>query len=266
MGGEVEAVQLHPVGNPRAGTMSVERAGEPTMAGDTVVYPWRLRLDDGDYVRRVLPVLAAASVPREGRQFVVTDILRLEANWPYQLIYAKTPLTTVAGSERRGHHRPQLVADLRLQLSGVGPEGWTVAPVARYRRPGAERRSSKVAIKPSADARPGSYEVAPPFHATGPSTEFVAVLPVTVLTRWRHYRVRSPGSRRPPNRARIRNASVRHLREAETITATIATLRDPLRGYAVAAAGAEHDVLEEGTILWMSRRGHARGRGVGIFT
>ena len=101
------------------------------MAGDTVVYPWRLRLDDGDYVRRVLPVVAAASVPREGRQFVVTDILRLEANWPYQLIYAKTPLTTVAGSERTAPITARNWSPfyMRLQISGYGPEGWTVAPV-----------------------------------------------------------------------------------------------------------------------------------------
>lgn len=258
MGGEVEAVQLHPVGNPRAGTMSVERAGEPTMAGDTVVYPWRLRLDDGDYVRRVLPVLAAASVPREGRQFVVTDILRLEANWPYQLIYAKTPLTTVAGSERTAAitARNWSPIDLQLQLSGAGPEGWTVAPVLPgIDVPALSDVQFEVAIMPSADARPGSYEVrVTANHATGPSTEFVAVLPVTVLDALAPL---LPGevAWEPPaaeNRARIRNASkfAIYAEAGETITATIANIRvtryvDTLSWRLL---GPSMDVLEEGTI------------------
>lgn len=258
MGGEAESVELHPVGDPAAGTMTVERAGESAVVGDTAVYPWRLRLDDGDYVRRVLPVVAAASVPREGRQFVVTDILRLEVNWPYQLIYTKTPVTTVAGAERTATitARNWSPIDLELRLDGAGPEGWAVAPMAdSLDVPALSDVQFEVAVTPAADARQGSYDVrATANHATGPSTEFVAVLPVTVLDALVPLTPGEVAWEPPPieNRARIRNASkfAIYAEAGETIAVTIANIRvtryvDTLSWRLL---GPSMEVLEEGSV------------------
>lgn len=210
---EVESVELIPTGFWRRGSFVVERTGRPTNVGDTTIYRWTVRLDDGNYVERVIPLVAVATMRRDGNQYALTDILRLEANRPYQLKYSKEAITCVAGQPRtvRIAARNWSPIDLHLQLEGTGPEGWLVNPEATdIDVPALSDQGFTVRIMPPEDAERGTYRIrVTTNHAAQDDTLFVAFLQVDVLdalvplmqdvAEWEH-----PS---PEQRARIRHSS-----------------------------------------------------------
>ncbi|MGD9497731.1 MAG: NEW3 domain-containing protein, partial [Armatimonadota bacterium] len=205
--------ELAAVGSWRDGALKIAEPGEPAEARDTRIYTTTVRLDDGAYVERVVPLIATVTVTRESESFALTDILRLEANRPYQLIYAKTALTTVAGQARTAAitARNWSPLDLQLEVSGSGPEGWAVTPAARrVDAPALSDTQFQVSVEPPPDAPRGSYEVrVVANHSDREDTGFIAILPVSVMDALVPLRP-EPTEWAPPaadERARIRQAS-----------------------------------------------------------
>ncbi len=184
-GARPEDIAVTPVGFWRDGACRVAELGMPSRGSDTLIFSPTVRLDDGLYVERVIPMVASATVTRDGAQYAVADILRLEANRPYQLVYSKTALTAVAGRPRTTTIRVRNWSplDLTLALGGSGPEGWQVTPAqATVEAPALSDIAFDVAITPPADARRGSYDVrVVSNHADREDTGFIAVLPVNLL-------------------------------------------------------------------------------------
>jgi len=155
------------------------------VAEDTTIRIVRVKLDDGLYVERVIPLLGVVTIQDDGHDFSLVDILRLESNRPYQVIYSKEPITIVAGQTRRLQltARNWSPSDLTLQLDGSGPNGWSVTPVkGSVAVPALSDESFAMEVTASADARRGHYEVrAETRYAPGPDQNFVCVLALEVL-------------------------------------------------------------------------------------
>jgi len=213
LGGEPESEQIIPVGFWAEGGFAVEQPGGTVEAADRLVARPTVRLDDASYVERAIPVLGVANVARDGQSWALTDILRLEANRPYQLIYAKDAITVVAGQPRTTSItvRNWSPLDLDLSLSGSGPEGWEVTPaVARIASPALSDTEFEVSVQAPEDAPRGGCDVQViSNHSTDEDTGFIAVLPVSVLDALRPMMQQVAEWERPDeeSRARIRNDS-----------------------------------------------------------
>ncbi|MGC9319016.1 MAG: NEW3 domain-containing protein, partial [Armatimonadota bacterium] len=231
--GTQEEVSLAAVGHWRAGNFAIQQPAEPQVVEDTRVYQASVRLDDGLYVERVVPIIATATVRRGPLAWTVSDILRLEANRPYQLIYEKEPLTLLGGAERSAsiQVRNWSPLDLELSLSGSGPEGWQVAPAERrIQAPALSDASFDVAVHAPEGAARGRYDVrVVANHAAGEDSAFIAQLPVSVLDALQPLLPDAQEWERPEaeQRARIRNSSkfAVYAEEGETIGASIENIR-----------------------------------------
>ncbi len=257
-GGEATAVELLPLGDWREGGLTIEPTAEGPASRGVTAYGYSLRLDDGRYVRRVVPIIASASVERDGAMWALTDILRLEANWPFQLIRAKQAVTSVAGRPRTVEitARNWSPIDLHLQLSGSGPEGWTVTPAMRsIDAPALQDARFEATITPPAGAERGTYTVRVVANqAVAEDTAFIAELQVNVLDALVPMMPGEVAWRPPPeeNRARIRQASTFavYADEGEEIAITISNVRvthyvDTLSWRLL---GPTMEVVDEGTI------------------
>ncbi len=233
-GAGAESVELTPVGFWRPGNLEVTQPGGAQTVQDTAIYDAGVRMDDGFYVERVVPVIAAASITRGGESFLVTDILRLEANRPYQLMYeSMNPPTMVAGYESTVEMlvRNWSPLDLTLSVDGTGPEGWIVTPEQEtVEAPALSDTVFTVTIRPPEDAERGSQQVrVVTNHARGEDSSFIALQPVSVLDSLVPLDDEVAEWERPDEeqRARIRNGSkfAVYADEGEEIDALIRNVR-----------------------------------------
>ncbi|MBD3292775.1 MAG: hypothetical protein GF393_07600 [Armatimonadia bacterium] len=233
-GAGAESVALTPVGFWRPGNFETTQPEGADLVQDTAIFDAAVRMDDGLYVERVVPVVAAATVTRGGQSFEVADVLRLEANRPYQVLY--DPLnapTMVAGHESTVQMTVRNWSPLELTLSvvGSGPEGWEVTPVEEtVEAPGLADTQFAVSVRPPADAERGRQEVrVVTNHASGEDSSFIAIQPVSVLDALVPVQDEVAEWERPTEeqRARIRKASkfALYVGEGEEIAATIKNIR-----------------------------------------
>jgi len=233
-GAGAEAVDLMPIGFWRPGNFEASVDEGATVVQDTAIYAASVRMDDGYYVERVVPVIAAANVTRGGQSFLVTDILRLEANRPYQIMY--DPLnapTMIAGHETTVEMtvRNWSPIDLTLSVTGSGPDGWTVTPTQdTIEAPALTDTPFTVTVRPPADASRGRDEVrVVTNHATGEDSSFIAIQPVSVLDSLVPLEDEVAEWERPgeEQRARIRNGSkfAVYVDEGEEIDAVVRNVR-----------------------------------------
>jgi hypothetical protein len=213
-GAGAEAVELIPVGFWRPGNFSVSQPEGAEVVQDTAIYDASVRMDDGLYVERVVPVIASATVTRGGQSFLVTDVLRLEANRPYQVIYQPmNAVTMIAGHESSVEMivRNWSPIDLTLSVEGSGPAGWAVTPEQdTIEAPGLSDTPLTVRIAAPEDARRGSGEIrVVTNHASGEDASFICIQPVSVLDAVVPMEAEVAEWARPSDdeRARIRNAS-----------------------------------------------------------
>jgi hypothetical protein len=183
---DLTAIEVLPVGGWAEGGLQV--------AGEGDIYEVRkaarafrpaLTLYDGLYVERMIPVVACARTSRGDQEYCLTEILRLEANRPYEI---KTPLRAVdvvagAGASAEVKLRNWSPEDVRVSFVGSGPEGWRVEPQpAELTASGLTYSKLEVLVTPPADTPRGRYEVTlTANHSDGPETEVYGIIAVNVL-------------------------------------------------------------------------------------
>ena len=178
-------MELVPVGSWRDGGFLVTQPQGLNTKGNVSGASATVRLDDGRYVERMVPIVGIAQLECDGHPYAVTSILRLEANRPYQLLYRKEPMTHVAG--RSGTTsisiRNWSPLDMTLQVTASGPEGWKVAPATPTIDSHAlSDKAFDLTIAVPLSAERGLYEVrAFTNHTESEDTRFVAVMQISVL-------------------------------------------------------------------------------------
>ncbi len=213
-GAGADAVEIRPVGFWRAGNMEVSQPGGAQVVEDTAIYDASVRMDDGFYVERVVPVIAAATVSRGGESYVIADLLRLDANRPYQVIYdPHNAPTMVAGHEGTVEMtvRNWSPIDLTLSVTASAPEGWEVAAVEEtVEAPALTDTPISLRVVAPASAERGRHEVrVVTNHASGEDSSFIAIQPVSVLDALQPLEADVAEWERPADDqlARIRNGS-----------------------------------------------------------
>ncbi len=185
-GAGAETVRITPIGFWRAGNMEITQPAGASVVQDTAIYDASVRMDDGLYVEHVVPVIAAATIARGGQSFIVADVLRLEANRPYQVMYdPMNAPTMVAGRESTVEMtvRNWSPIDLTLSVNGSGPEGWEVVPTEKtIEAPALSDTPITVRITAAPDAERGRHEArVVTNHAIGEDSSFIVIQPVSVL-------------------------------------------------------------------------------------
>lgn len=95
-----DSIEVVPVGDWPEGAMTVtEEVREEDKATNT--HTFALTLNDALYVERMMPVLFFLKVTRDGQEFVIPEIVRLEANRPVHLIKPRGTVQAVSGREAR---------------------------------------------------------------------------------------------------------------------------------------------------------------------
>ena len=231
-GAAADAVEIRPIGVWRAGNFEVSQPAGATVLEDTAVFEAAVRLDDGLYVERVVPVIGAGLINRDGHQFVVSDILRLEANRPYQVMYQpQNPVTMVAGEARTTQMvvRNWSPIDLTLSVEGSVAEGWEVQfQPETIDAPALSDTTFDIIVTPPADATRGSQILrVVTNHATGEDASFISLQPVSVMDALVPLQEDVAEWERPAEeqRARIRNSS-KFAIYAEAGTPIEATIRN----------------------------------------
>lgn len=181
-----DKARIIPIGSWRKGTFSVGPPSAPNPVGEnTLRQTFSVRLDDGLYVERAIPVLGVAEVEKGGHRFALTDLLRLEANRPYQVLYSPAASTVVAGKTCRVKFivRNWSPLDLTLQIGGTGPARWTVVPAMRsIAAPKLSDTPFTVDVAPPADAATGRREIRVfTSHAPGEDKSFLCLPQVEVI-------------------------------------------------------------------------------------
>jgi hypothetical protein len=117
-----DRIEVVPVGDWAKGAVTVtEEVREEDRATST--HTFTLTLKDATYVERMVPVLFFLSVTRDGHEFLIPEIVRLEANRPVHLIKSRGVVQAVSGREA------QAVFTLR---------NWSPHPVTARLRAGTE--------------------------------------------------------------------------------------------------------------------------------
>ena len=226
--------QILPVGSWRKAAFVVESVGPArSVSKHLAVRTVPVRLDDGGYVERAIPVVGVARVERDGKEYALADILRLEANWPYQVIYSPHASTAVAGMTRTVEFRVRNWSplSLTLQLAGSGPEGWTVAPtVGSLKAPALADTKFTAEVTAPIDAERGRYELrVTANHTPGEDKSFICLPKVEVLDSLRPLQESISSWPRPllAERSRVRMAGTFavYATKGETIAATIQNIR-----------------------------------------
>ncbi len=185
-GAGAEAVELTPVGFWRPGNIDITKPDGAEVVQDTAIYDAAIRMDDGLYVERVVPVIGGATVTRGGESFQIADILRLEANRPYVVMYDPLNAPTLVAGQKSTLEmtvRNWSPIDLSLSVKGTGPEGWEVTPQQdTLEAPALSDTPLTIDVRPAPDAQRGTQEVrVVTNHASGEDASFIAMQPVSVL-------------------------------------------------------------------------------------
>lgn len=232
-GGKSANAEIVPVGFWHDDGFSVEQSPAMKTAGNGAVTRATVRLDDGRYVERMIPILAVARVSCDGSEYAVSKILRLEANRPYQLLYRKEPITLVAGRTRTTsiNVRNWSPLDMKLQVAASGSGGWKVVPAkSTVDAPALSDRAFDVAITSPATAERGLHEVRVlTNHAAADDTRFIAVLQIGILDALVPLQAEVESWARPPREARSRirpdGTFAVYAAAGEEIAATIVNVR-----------------------------------------
>jgi hypothetical protein len=231
---DLDVVEVTPLGAWAEGAVSTQQIADPVeLEEGGRVFSLRMKLEAGDYVERMVPVLACARVQKEGHEFYLTDILRLEANRPFEIQGQSAPLTIVAG--RTGFAEVRLrnwsPYDLDIKLTASGPDGWRTGPEpAQVNAPALKDTDVRLLIAPPADAKPGAYEVrCTADYSDVPDTEVIAFIEVNVMEALRPLVARAD-EWQPPDPAdlpqlRRRAKFAIHAEAGERLRMTLANVR-----------------------------------------
>jgi hypothetical protein len=185
LAGRVGAVDLVPVGNWTPGAAAVALGKQTAGPDGALLYGGRLTLNAGNYVERMVPVVASVRVTRAGLDFYLTDILRLEANRPFEFQTQSTPVTVVAGRVGTGEAtlRNWSPYEVEVTTKATGPEGWRLTPEpAKVSAPALKDTALRVQIAPPASAQRGEYEVrCLSDYASGLGTAVIGLFKISVL-------------------------------------------------------------------------------------
>jgi hypothetical protein len=155
-----DSIEVVPVGDWAEGAVTVaETVREADKATDT--HTFTLTLNDGLYVERMVPVLFFLKVTRDGHEFTIPEIVRLEANRPVHLIKPRGTTQAVVGRESQAtftlrNWSPHAVtARMRTSAEGFGIKlaSKTVECLPLSDTP----ISLRFTAKP--DTRPGTYQL-----------------------------------------------------------------------------------------------------------
>ncbi len=183
---DLAVVEVVPIGDFGEAGLPVEGLDKPKrLTSNMRVFTPRLHLHKGNYVERMIPVLACARVEKDGQEFYLTDILRLEANRPFEIQGQSEPLTVVAG--RTGFADVRLrnwsPYDLNIKLTASGPDGWQVSPEPpQGGAPALKDTDVQLSVTPPVDAPVGAYQVrCAADYSEAADTEVIAFLTANVL-------------------------------------------------------------------------------------
>lgn len=123
-----DSIEVVPVGDwPKGAVTVTEEVREEDRATNT--HTFTLTLNDGLYVERMVPVLFFLKVTRDGHEFVIPEIVRLEANRPVHLIKPRGNTQAVSGREAR---------------TSFTLRNWSPHPVTAHLRASAEGFATKL--------------------------------------------------------------------------------------------------------------------------
>jgi hypothetical protein len=193
-----------------------------------------VRLDDGSYVERIVPVMAVQLLERDGQRFELTEFVPLEANRPVELYAPLEPLDLVAGGT--GSFTVTLrnwsPEDLTVALAGEGPAGWRVEPiVAVLKAPALADTEAEFRVIAAEDASTADYRFSFTAHyAEAADTELLAELSANVLGRFiplNHETPDAPAEDGETARVRGRQIYAAYVRAGEAFEAELTSV--PIR-------------------------------------
>ncbi len=183
---DLTSIEVLPVGGWAEGGLQVEGEGDIYEVRKAArAFRPALTLRDGFYVERMVPVVACARASRGEQEFCLTEIMRLEANRPYEIKTPLHPVEVVAGAtvSAQVKVRNWSPEDVHVSFAVSGPKGWTVEPApAELTASGLTYSTMAVQVTPPADSPRGRYEVTlTANHSDGPETEVYGIVAVNVL-------------------------------------------------------------------------------------
>ena len=183
--GSVVPWSLDAIGNwrPDGLEMATDHSTAQTDTGLSILHG-TATLKDGLYVERVLPLIGSTAAVKNGLRFVLTDILRLEANRPFEVEAQSAAVTVVAGRETKADIRLRNWSpdDVDVSLSASGPTGWSASIAASITAPALQNTHVKLRVVPPMSARRGAYQVrCTANHTQARDTEVYASAHVHVL-------------------------------------------------------------------------------------
>ena len=193
-----------------------------------------VRLDDGFYVERVVPVMAVQGLESDGRHFELTEFVPLEANRPVELDAPLEPLDLVAGGT--GSFTVTLrnwsPEDLTITLAGEGPSGWRVEPVVSVlKAPALSDTEAEFRVTAAEDASTADYRFGfTARYAQGTDTELLAELAANVFGRFiplNDETPDAPAEERETARVRGRQVYAAYVRAGEAFEAELRSV--PIR-------------------------------------
>ena len=182
------AVRCTAVGGwPEGGlTVTSPKKPESTAEGLRLFSPV-VTLHDAAYVERMVPVIAAATVVKDGQEFLLTDVLRLTTNRPLEIRGPSTAVTAVAGRRSSAEVvlRNWSPDAARVELTASGPEGWQLAvDPTGIDIPALRDATVRLALTPGDDSRRGGHQArCLARYSAVPDAEVLAVLDVNLLER-----------------------------------------------------------------------------------
>lgn len=157
-----DRIEVVPVGDWAKGAVTVtEEVREEDRATNT--HTFTLTLNDATYVERMVPVLFFLTVTRDGHEFLIPEIVRLEANRPVHLIKPRGVVQAVNGRETRA------VFTLR---------NWSPHPVTARLRAGTEGFTTR--LEAATVECPPLSDVSVPLRFTARTKAGAHRLPLTV--------------------------------------------------------------------------------------
>ena len=182
------AVDCTAVGGWTEGGLTVTSPEKPESTAEGLrLFSPVLALHSATYVERIVPVVAAATVVKDGQEFLLADVLRLTANRPIEIRGPSTAVTAVAGRRASAEVvlRNWSPEDVRAELSASGPEGWELAvEPAAVALPALSDTTVRLALAPGPAARRGSHQTRYlARYSAAPGADVLAVLDVNLLER-----------------------------------------------------------------------------------
>ena len=246
-----DSIEAVPVGDWSKGAVTVtEQVLDADQATNT--HTFTLSLNDGLYVERMVPVLFFLKVTRDGHEFLIPEIVRLEANRPLHLLKPLGTAPAVVGREAqanfvlRNWSPHPFTARLRAEAPGFSAklEAETIECPPLSDTPVAVR------LVAGPETRPGAHRIA--FSATWAGVpDAVSAACATVDLRESLVPVAAGGDWIPTpadNRATFRQTGsmVVAANEGETIRATIRNVR--VTRYVDSCKATLRDI--DGNVVW----------------